>query len=243
MELDNTSRNLLVLPVLNEMENLQILLPRIRDLFPGLAVLIIDDNSQDGTDKYLDELISSGNPIKYLRRPKKNGIGNAHLDGLSYGIEFQFDYVITMDADLTHRPEDLIKFLDMKDSPDLLIGSRYLDGSNMVGWSIFRRVLTSVGHFVTYLAFARDWDMSSGMRKYRTSRIPIDYLRLNCPPDYAYFFTSAITYKKLSLSVTQIPIQLDRRHSGESKMSFDLMYRGIKLLFLYAFRFKKIRVA
>ncbi len=242
MNRSSLENHLVVLPVLNEKKNLEVLLPKIWLLHADLPVLVIDDDSQDGTEAFINELQIQGRPVTYIRRSHKMGIGSAHLKGLEFGIYNNFDFVITMDADLTHRPEDLTKFITLKDSSDLLIGSRYLDDSNMVGWTIFRRSLTTVGHIVTFLAFARNWDMSSGMRKYKTQSIPFGLLNSNCPPDYAFFFTSAITYKRLNLRVSQVPIQLDQRHAGKSKMTFKLMYEGIKLLGLYAFRIKRIKV-
>jgi len=234
---------LVVLPVLNERKNLEILLPKIWDLHEGISILVIEDNSQDGTKDYIDGLKHQGYSIVYIRRSKKMGIGNAHLTGLKFAFESNFEFVITMDADLTHRAEDLSKFLASGDSFDMLIGSRYLDESNMIGWSIFRKILTTSGHIVTLLAFGRNWDMSSGMRKYKIRTMPLHLMNLNCPPDYAFFFTSAITYKQLCLKVSQVPIQLDQRNAGKSKMTFRLMYNGIKLLGLYAFRIKRIKLS
>ena len=242
MSMANNKSLLVVLPVLNELRNLEILLPAIWKLYPWMQILIIDDDSQDGTENYLKSLIASKEPISYMRRHKKLGIGNAHLAGLEYAQTKNFDYVVTMDADLTHRPGDLQRFLDSSRDADLIIGSRYLNDSNMSGWSLFRKLLTKSGHFVTSVAFFRNWDMSSGMRLYNTRLIPINLLRLNCPNDYAFFFISAITYKKIGLKVKQVPIQLDQRQAGKSKMTFSLMFVGTKLLGLYALRIKRIRI-
>jgi dolichol-phosphate mannosyltransferase len=242
VQINKPGSYLLVLPVLNELKNLEILLPRIWSIYPSIEILVVDDNSQDGTQEYLESVITSGRLLFYIRRPRKLGIGSAHLAGLEYAISKNYEYVITMDADLTHRPEDLRKFVGAKVHSDLIIGSRYLDDSNMSGWSISRKVLTKFGHFVTLIAFLEKWDMSSGMRMYKTEKIPFRILASNCPNDYAYFFTSAITYRKLLMSVEQVPIQLDQRFAGKSKMTFSLMFVGIKLLALYALRLKRIQI-
>lgn len=99
----SSRETLLVLPVLNEKLNLEILLPHLISLNPLLSIVIVDDNSIDGTEDYLDKLRSSCPNVFYLRRKEKLGIGDAHLTGISFGIEKGFRYVITMDADLTHR--------------------------------------------------------------------------------------------------------------------------------------------
>lgn len=236
-----STKRLLVLPVLNELKNLEILLPKIWLVYPELAIVIIDDNSLDQTEEYIKHLQISGHPISHIRRPKKMGIGRAHLDGLLYGIRHQYEYIITMDADLTHRPEDLASFIGFGGTSDLLIGSRYLDESNMVGWSVFRRLLTKVGHLVTFISFRQNWDMSSGMRMYKTKTIPINILEVNCPPDYAFFFVSAIAYQKVGLEVSQLPIQLEKRNAGKSKMNLSLIVKGIVLLMLHSLRIKRIR--
>jgi dolichol-phosphate mannosyltransferase len=242
MPIENHRSYVIVLPVLNEVKNLEILLPKIWQILPTVEILVVDDNSQDGTQEYLDSVITSGKKLHHMRRLRKLGIGSAHLAGLEYAISKNYDFVITMDADLTHRPEDLKKFLGAGNGADLLIGSRYLDDSNMLGWSLLRKVLTRLGHFVTLIAFLKNWDMSSGMRMYRTDKIPFSILCSNCPNDYAYFFTSAITYKKLLLKVDQVSIQLDQRNAGKSKMTFALMFRGVTLLALYALRLKRIHM-
>jgi len=233
---------LVVLPVFNEIENLKILLPRIWEIYPFLEILVIDDNSIDGTNEFIEELRSLSKPISYVNRPMKLGIGNAHLAGIAAGIHEEFQFIITMDADLTHRPEDLDGFMGRAQKSDLTIGSRYLDNSNMQGWSFFRKFLTRLGHSVTSIAFARNWDMSSGMRMYRADAIPLDLLRVNCPDDYAFFFTSALTYDRLNLTVDQVPIQLDKRRSGSSKMTMRLIYTGTKRLALYSLRIKRIKI-
>ena len=231
---------IVVLPVLNERPNLEVIIPGIFDMYPGISIVVVDDNSIDGTRNFLEQLLQVYPKLNYIRRAERLGIGNAHLTGISHAISTKFEYTLTMDADLTHRIEDLSLFLSVNPSADLIIGSRYLSDTNMVGWSLFRRILTSGGHIATYLAFGTDLDMSSGMRRYLTRTIPIYSLQVHCPNDYAYFFVSAVLYKHLNLHVDQVSIVLNSRNLGKSKMSLKLMLKGIATLFLYASRLKRV---
>jgi dolichol-phosphate mannosyltransferase len=233
---------LLILPVLNERLNLEVLIPRLQSNFPDINILIVDDNSSDGTVDFVSELQATTSKIHYIRRLDKRGIGDAHLAGISQGIKDDFDFIITMDADLTHRVEDIDLFMGAGPEFDLVIGSRYLNDSNMLGWSIFRRLLTKGGHLATWVAFQSKLDMSSGMRRYRTDRLPLNLMERNCPPDYAFFFVSAVLFKALRREITQVPIVLNSRNSGHSKMSPVLVWKGLSLLFLFGLRIKRIKI-
>jgi dolichol-phosphate mannosyltransferase len=236
------SSTMIVLPVLNERLNLEILLPEIILRYPKIKLGIIDDNSFDGTDQFIEGMKKSNRNIHYIKRPAKLGIGDAHLAGISLALELGCEYVITMDADLTHRAEDIALFLSADYDFDLLVGSRYLISSNMFGWSPFRRFLTQAGHLATLVAFNSRLDMSSGMRRYRSSTLPLDLMKRNCPPDYAFFFVSALVYIKLKSKVGQVPLILNPRSSGESKMSLLLIGKGLSFLFLFATRIKKVSI-
>ena len=233
---------LLILPVLNERLNLEVLIPRLRSNYPDLTILIIDDNSTDGTVDFVSELQAAASNIRYIRRLEKHGIGDAHLTGISQGVKGGFDFIITMDADLTHRVEDIDLFMGAGREFDLVIGSRYLNDSNMIGWSVFRRLLTKGGHLATWLAFQSKLDMSSGMRRYRTDRLPINLMEKNCPPDYAFFFVSAVLFKALRREIVQVPIVLNSRNSGHSKMSPILVWKGLSLLLLFGLRIKRLKL-
>ncbi len=179
-------------------------------------VIIVDDNSSDGSQEYFD-MITSGK-LHVINRPTRLGIGSAHLDGLSYAVNLDIDFIITMDADGTHSIEDLIKMIKAPTDSDVLIGSRYLNGSEIVNWSIFRSTLTRLGHFATFLLFNSSIDMSSGKRRYRSQKIPLERFKVNCPSDYSFFFTSLLVCKDEKLKIGQMPIKLSNRIHGSSKM-------------------------
>jgi len=235
------SETLLVLPTLNELKNLEILIPQIMESIQDLDLLIIDDGSTDGSQAYLKSLVGNFDSIQFINRGGKLGIGSAHMSGLSYAREKLYKYVVTMDADQTHRVADLGTLLvSRKSLESMVIGSRYVSGGGVVGWSLFRNLLTRAGHLVTFIFFFSKLDMSSGMRLYRTSDIPIELLKREAPINYDFFFISVLIYKKLGLKINQIPILLDPRGHGNSKMSLGLMARGIFRLFKIGLRFSRI---
>jgi dolichol-phosphate mannosyltransferase len=147
-----------------------------------------------------------------------------------------------MDADQTHRIEDAIAMVNAIGKSDLVIGSRYINSGSISGWSLPRLFLTHLGHLATSIFFGSKIDMSSGLRLYRIATIPISDMEKNCPADYEYFFTSAILYLKLKLHVTEVPVLLNQRGFGKSKMTISLMKRGITRLFLFGFRIKRIKL-
>lgn len=227
-----------VLPTLNERPNLEILLPRIIELSEISFIVIVDDNSTDGTLDYLDRLNET--KVHLLHRPRRLGIGSAHLDGIIFARDLGASVIITMDADGTHRVEDVANFLKVRIDYDVLVGSRYLDGGAIRGWRANRILLTKLGHMTTKIFFRSELDMSSGMRAYRTSKIPFDNLRKFSPADYSFFFVSLLLMKKSFLKIEQIPITLDSRNFGKSKMSLSLMIKGVSTLFKYGLRIKMV---
>jgi dolichol-phosphate mannosyltransferase len=228
-----------ILPTLNEKTNLELLLPKILEIQEVSIVIIVDDNSTDGSKKFFEEVTCER--LLVINRPHRLGIGSAHFDGLVKAKDIGADLIVTMDADGTHRTEDLKKFLVARNDFDLLIGSRYEEGGKILGWGVFRYVLTQVGHLATSVFFKSDLDMSSGMRAYKASAIPFGSLQKNCNPDYSFFFVSLLVYKNENLRITQIPIELNNRISGKSKMIPVLMLRGVYTLFLYGVKIKKIK--
>jgi dolichol-phosphate mannosyltransferase len=230
---------IVILPTLNEKANLEHLLPNILKIQEVSTVIIVDDNSTDGSKDYFEEVKSSR--VLVVKRPKRLGIGSAHFDGLIKAKNIGGDLIVTMDADGTHRTEDLRRIIDFSKSYDILVGSRYEEGGEIFGWGVFRYLLTKIGHVVTSVLFKTDLDMSSGMRAYKTSSIPFEKLKKNCTHDYSFFFISLLVYRQANLKIAQIPIRLSFRQNGSSKMVPALMLRGVYTLFLYGTRIRKLR--
>lgn len=231
------------MPTLNELKNLEVLIPDVLTNYPELDLLIIDDGSRDGTLPYLNSLSGVASAVKFIDRGTKLGIGSAHVEGLIYASERKYEYILTMDADQTHRIADLGTLLKAREElASMVIGSRYIRGGGVIGWTLFRNTLTRLGHLVTSIFFLTSLDMSSGMRLYRTEMIPLEILKREAPANYDFFFVSVLIYKKLGLKISQVPIKLDPRGYGNSKMSPSLMLKGILKLFKIGFRISKIKI-
>ena len=230
----------LILPTLNEKQNLTILYKQIRTFSAELPIIIVDDGSTDGTIDIIESLLTQDQNIQYLQRFSRLGIGSAHLDGLKIAVEIGCSHGLTMDADLTHKVEDAERMLQLKTDVDVLIGSRYLSKNNMNNWTLTRKVLTRLGHFTTAIFFKESYDMSSGLRLYKLKNLDLNFLRTKCPTDYSFFFVSLLTLKKRGASIGEISVTLDPRQSGNSKMNLAMVYRGVKMLILYGFRIRKI---
>ena len=228
-----------ILPTLNEKANLELLLPKILEIPEVSIVIIVDDNSTDGSKEYFEAVGSDR--VLIVNRPSRLGIGSAHYDGLLKAKDIGADLIITMDADGTHRTEDLRRIIDFRKKYDILVGSRYEEGGEIFGWGIFRYLLTKIGHVATSVFFKTDLDMSSGMRAYITSSIPFEKLKENCTADYSYFFISLLVYRKANLGIAQIPIKLSFRRNGSSKMVPTLMLTGVYTLFLYGTKIKRLK--
>ena len=232
----------IVLPTINELENLKFLYPELRKIFPDAIIIVVDDSSSDGTSQFLSDLKEPEEKLIVVSRPRRLGIGSAHLEGIQKAIEIESDYVLTMDADRTHRVSDAELLWRHRFDGDLIVGSRYLEGSQIEGWSVFRTFLTKSGHAITSLFFRTNVDMSSGLRLYKVNQIPFQNLINNCPADYEFFFCSILVYSKLSLAISQCAVVLEQRGAGKSKMSLKLMQRGVLRLLIYGLRIQKIKL-
>jgi dolichol-phosphate mannosyltransferase len=232
----------IALPTVNELNNLKVLIPELQLIFKSAQILIIDDASADGTQKYLSDLMVSDPRVDNICRPVRLGIGSAHLLAISYVIQKKFKYLITMDADLTHSPSDAFRLYQKLQNHDLVIGSRFIYEGSVLNWSKFRLFLSYGGHLFTKIFFLSNLDMSSGLRGYKVNQIPSKPLFLNSSLHYDFFFISSLIYLSLGKNIGQIGVQLQNRESGVSKMSLNLILRGILKLVLYGFRIKKIQL-
>ena len=202
---------------------------------------MIDDDSTDGSVDFLIGIEEQHPEVRVIFRDSRLGIGSAHLLGLAEAKKSNFEFLLTMDADLTHLVSDAKRVIEAIDESDLVIGSRYLGRADIHGWSKLRIFLTRFGHRITTKFFFSDIDMSSGLRAYRLENLPLDILIKNCPLSYEFFFISALVYLKENLRVDEIRVTLKRRGAGQSKMSFHLVLKGATQLCLYALRIKRIR--
>lgn len=228
---DNASRNTLVLlPTYNETETLPYTISALVSLDSDFDIMIIDDNSPDGTGELADKLANEYGNIIVLHRDKKTGLGDAYIEGFQKGMQMHYDYFVQMDVDGSHRPEDLEKILQYKEKSDLIIGSRWTKGGKVENWSKARELISRLGNIYASLMLGGEVkDMTAGFRVY--SRRLLTRLPLPSMQAKGYGFQIEMTYRTQQLGVRplEVPIKFVERFSGMSKMSKDIVIEALAL--------------
>ena len=212
-------RVLVIVPTYNERESLPIIVAGIRQAEPEIHILIADDNSPDGTGEVADNLSSNDSSILVLHRSAKAGLGAAYLDAFSWAKSNGYDVVVEMDADGSHRPNDLTKILDALTHNDVVLGSRWIKDGKVVNWGKGRELLSRGGNLYT-----RMWlgipinDSTGGFRAYRMSALA--QMNIDDVQSQGYCFQVDMAWRvvKANLRITEVPITFIDRELGESKM-------------------------
>ena len=215
------------LPVINEVGNLEYLLPSLLTNYPGVTVLVIDDSSTDGTKELILQLKAGGSNVQYILNESRFGIGYAHKLALEYAITNDFDYLCTMDADLTHSPKFIRDLLVAAQDDNVVIASRFANGGGMVNWKFSRRLLAHTGHKVTKLLFGLNLDMSSSYRLYRLPNEKLQKVFRNVPDNYDFFFSSTILLNSTGVTISEKGVRMFQRLDGSSKMTLKYVASGI----------------
>ncbi len=230
-------RTLIFVPTLNEAENVGPMHRELRALGLEADILFLDDNSQDGTSEELERIAEADARTKIIHRIDGQGIGSAHLAGISYAYEAGYERLITLDCDFTHSPADIPRLLAVADSADITLGSRYLQPDSLPGWNLLRRSLTQFGHFLTKTFLRMPYDASGAFRIYNLRTIPQGIFQSVDSTSYSFFFESLFYLAYYGCTVKEIPIVLPARMYGHSKMSFlEASRSAIFLLRLWAKR-------
>ena len=217
-----TLHTLVIIPTFNERENLPLILQRVHQACPGVHVLVVDDNSPDGTGQLADELASADpDRIHVMHRTVKDGLGAAYLAGFAWGLSRQYTTLVEMDADGSHAPEQLHLLLDAVDAgADLAIGSRYVDGGNVQNWPWRRWALSWTANTYARLALGIGiHDITAGYRAYR--REVLQKIDLDHVDSKGYCFQIDLTWRTITngFVIVEVPITFTERELGESKMS------------------------
>jgi len=224
MESTEASRSLIVIPTYNEAENLESLISAISGLDAGFEILVVDDNSPDGTGEIADRLSQELPKIHVLHRPGKMGLGTAYVEGFRWAIAREYDYIFEMDCDFSHHPSYLPTFLTEIASADLVIGSRYVDGGSTPSWGFLRKFISRGGNFFARAMLGlRTHDCTGGFRCYRRSmlqRVPWDEIRLQ---GYGFQVGAAYYVERLGGRIVEFPIVFEDRRAGKSKMSLKIV--------------------
>ncbi len=213
-------KTLIIIPTYNEVENLPLLLTEIFSYAPQTDVLVVDDNSPDGTGELAETIRQQDSRLHVLHRPGKLGLGTAYIAGFHYALAHGYDAAFEMDADFSHDPCHLPAFLAAIEQADVVIGSRYIPGGSTPGWSALRRLISGSGNiFARFMLGLQVRDCTGGFRCYR--RNVLEHLDLDTIQSRGYAFQVELTYRAVErgFKVVEIPITFLDRRLGTSKMS------------------------
>lgn len=228
---------LVVLPTYNEIENIEEVLTKIRTSLPECSVLVVDDNSPDGTADRASELSSDLKNIEVLKRPKKSGLGSAYRDGFAWGLDKGFNVLIEMDADLSHDPASLKSLVEpFGDGCDLVIGSRYVKGGSIPNWSWHRKLLSKAGNqYAKIMLGVPVNDSTAGFRAYSADIIKAIDLSTIHAEGYGFQIEMTFAVSKLKGKIREVPISFVDRVRGTSKMSIHITLEALLLVTKWGF--------
>jgi dolichol-phosphate mannosyltransferase len=221
------NQTLVVVPTYNERENLPPLMQRLLALPVAVDVLVVDDNSPDGTGKLAEEWASTHPSIHVLHRSEKNGLGRAYLAGFKWAIEQGYECVFELDGDMSHNPDDIPMFLEAARGADLVLGSRYLNGIRIINWPLSRLMLSKgAATFVQKVTGMPFTDPTGGYKCFR--RRALMSIDLDAVHSNGYSFQIEMTHKlwRKGMTIVEVPIIFTDRFQGRSKMSRSIMFEA-----------------
>jgi dolichol-phosphate mannosyltransferase len=221
----------IIMPTYNERDNLPEIVAAIWRNAPWANILIVDDNSPDGTGQVADEIAARDGRLRVLHRPGKQGLGTAYIQGFKLAIAHGFDRIFEMDADFSHDPKYLPAFLRASENAELVIGSRYIPGGSTPNWTAMRRLISGGGNtFTRTMLRIPVHDCTAGFRCYHRSAL--EALDLDNIRSQGYAFQVELVYQVLRkhLRVTEIPITFVDRRVGQSKMSRRIFIEGFQFV-------------
>ncbi|MBC8526886.1 MAG: polyprenol monophosphomannose synthase [Candidatus Cloacimonetes bacterium] len=221
-------KSLAIIPTYNESENISQLIPKVLEQNNNIEILIVDDNSPDGTAEIVKEIMKSNPKVHILEREKKMGLGSAYIAGFKYAIQNKYDYIFEMDADFSHNPKKIPEFLEAIKENDLVIGSRYVTGVNVVNWPA-RRLMLSLfaSKYVRIITRMPIKDPTAGFKCFR--RKLLETIDLDNILSDGYSFQIEVNYKvwKKGFRIKELPIVFVERRSGKSKMTKKIVREAI----------------
>jgi dolichol-phosphate mannosyltransferase len=231
-------RALVVIPTYNEAVNVRQIVPRTLEQDQRIDVLIVDDNSPDGTGKIAEEMAGQDSRVHVLHRPGKMGLGTAYRAGFKWAIEREYEYVFEMDADHSHDPSHLPTFLETIADADLVLGSRYLNGRvTVVNWPMPRLLLSYFANIYAKIVTGhRLYDATGGFKCYRRrvlEAIPLDDVQSN---GYSFQIEMSFRTWRKGFRIVEIPIVFVDRVEGTSKMSGSIVREAIWMVWRLRFK-------
>ncbi len=229
---------IVVIPTFNERENLEQLIPAIFAVGDGIDVLVVDDNSSDGTGTVADQFALETGKVHVLHRPMRMGLGSAYIDGFKYALKnTDAEYIFEMDADFSHDPKFIPDFLEAIHDADLVVGSRYIKGISIVNWPLNRLIISKIGNWyartITRLPLT---DLTAGFKCFR--RELLEQLDLDGIHSNGYSFQIELSYMvwKKGFRIKEISVIFVDRTIGESKITYGIVWEAIWRVWVLKFR-------
>lgn len=221
-------KSIVVIPTYNESKNIVRIIHKIFSVHDDIEILVVDDNSPDGTGQLVKDLMKESDRVHIIEREGKMGLGTAYLAGFKYALDKGYDFIMEMDADFSHNPEEIPNFLKYIQDYDVVLGSRYIKGVNVVNWPLKRLLLSYFANLYTRIITGMNVkDATGGFKCFRAtslSKINFEEVKSN-----GYSFQIEMTYRlwKKGARIKEIPIIFVDRLEGESKMSKKIVYEAI----------------
>ena len=233
------SSTVVCIPTYNEAENVEALTEAVLqlDVDDQLHLLIIDDDSPDGTGRIADRIAADDPRVFVLHRAEKHGLGHAYIDGFRWAIDRDYDRIVEMDCDFSHRPGDLPQILDELDDWDVVVGSRYVSGGATEDWGLIRRFVSRAGGTYARLLLGTDLrDPTAGFVGWRTE--VLRELDLEAVEGSGYVFQVELKYRaeQLGYRILEVPIVFPDRRRGTSKMTPDIALKALARLWRIRFK-------
>jgi dolichol-phosphate mannosyltransferase len=218
---------LVVIPTYNEAKTIAKTLTEVLGLDANLSILVVDDSSPDGTQAIVRESFGSDPRVNLLVRSAKQGLGIAYLEGFEWAFSRDYDFIVEMDADGSHRAQDLVKLLEASLAADLVIGSRWVVGGEVLNWQASRALISKIGNrYAKFMLGTSILDMTSGFRVYRTSFL--QQLVAESVSSHGYSFQVELAYRASKLGkVIEEPITFVERLDGKSKMTLAIVLEAL----------------
>lgn len=236
----NLSNVLIISPTYNEVENIQLFIDSVFE-FTNLSLLIIDDNSPDGTAEIVKTNMVKNSRLKLISRPKKLGLGTAYIEGFTWFLNSDYEYCVQMDSDFSHSFSDLTKILYEIGKYDLVIGSRYTVGGATEGWGLYRRLLSKYANKLSKIVLESNINDLTGGFKLLNKKVISKILETK-PKSNGYTFQIEINQiiEKNLFTIKEVPIVFKERTLGKSKMNFRIVIEAVN--FLYSQYFYKTKL-
>ena len=222
------SRLIVALCTYNERQNIEQLVPEVQQFLPDADILIVDDNSPDGTGQFADQLAETDSRIKVVHRPEKLGLGTALVAAIQFAIDGDYETLVVMDADFSHQPKHLPALVECLHRVDVGIGSRYVPGGGVEGWGLRRHFMSrAINWYTRLLLRLQTRDNSGSFRCYRVSRLAeLDLHRIR---SHGYAIQEEMLYRcrRVGCTFEETPIIFDERRYGESKISIRVTIEAL----------------